>query len=156
MSWGTPPHLTAIAEGPFNMPRTNRAIGVTLFVAAAALGCSSEPAPAAETIACGTSGTNFGADVVDSSGTAVSGLAITDSVPLTGVTFPIPNAEERPGHYVIMNTRLGFDSVGGGSAIPLLVRGTGASAKFSAVFVFGPISRCSYGKLAGPDTIVAK
>lgn len=99
--------------------------------------------------------TNYGADVVDSAKQPVTGLAISDSVAATGMVFAIVHAEERPGHYVIMST----DTI-----VPrlepvtttIIVRGTGGSKSFSQPFIFGMINSCVWGKLAGPDTIVAR
>jgi hypothetical protein len=126
---------------------------VLLACLVTAMACS--PAAPADEIACASSGTNFGIDVVDGTLHPVAGLAISDSVPSDGSVFVIAHAEERPGHYIIMSTWLPNDSIGYLSG-PLVVRGTGANGRFSASYNFGPINRCNYGKIAGPDTVVAQ
>jgi hypothetical protein len=99
--------------------------------------------------------TNYGADVVDAASQPVTGLTISDSVAVNGLIFTIAGAEERPGHYVIMST------TGLAPELPhvttvIAVRGTGGSKSFSQNYLFGNINSCIWGKLAGPDTIVAK
>jgi hypothetical protein len=126
---------------------------ILLACVASVSACS--PAAPADLVICGGSGTNFGIDVVDATLHPVSGLAISDSVPSDGSVFVIAHAEERPGHYIIMSTWLPNDSLGYLSG-PLIVRGTGANGRFSASYNFGPINRCEYGKIAGPDTVVAQ
>jgi hypothetical protein len=126
-----------------------------ILMACVASTAACSPAAPADEIACATSGTNFGIDVVDATLHPVPGLAISDSVPSDGSVFVIAHPEERPGHYIIMSTWLPNDSLGYLSG-PLVVRGAGVNGHFSAAYIFGPINRCNYGKIAGPDTVVAQ
>ncbi len=94
--------------------------------------------------------------VVDQQGNPVTGMTITDSVLRTHATFTVPQIEGvfGPGNYQVFSDN--FSDQVRESGDPVRVAGRNGTLSFSADFVFGVPGGCHAGKLAGPDTVVAR
>lgn len=94
--------------------------------------------------------------VVDQQGNPVTGMTITDSVLRTHATFTVPQIEGiyPPGTHQVFSDN--FSDQVRESGDPVRVVGTNGTISFSADFVFGVPGGCHVGKLAGPDSVVAR
>ncbi len=93
--------------------------------------------------------------VVDTAGHPVTGLAIHDSVPRTGLAWDEAQ-EPFPGSgAAVIFADADQQKVSRTRTEPVMVSGHGTGGSFSASYVFDATG-CHVGKVSGPDTVVVR
>lgn len=94
--------------------------------------------------------------VVNSGGSPVAGMTITDSILRTHEKFTVPQTEGiyPLGTYHVMTDSYVQKLRESGDAVR--VSGSNGTLSFAADFTFGVPGGCHVSKLAGPDTVVAR
>jgi hypothetical protein len=137
-----------------------------VFTGVAMAACSSEPAWGTT---CGgisdgrlVDTLKYAITVVDARGAPAPNLVIYDTIPRTndGFIVPQPDTSDVPGRFPVGRyriLRLNDDVMRLDHRRDIVrVRGVGGGRQFSASYTFGETGPCTYGKISGPDTVVAQ